>query len=128
MQSRYDLFDSLFKSQAPDLYRHFTNEGLRPDLYFMEWCMTLFCKRLALDVVGRVWDGFLLAGEGFVYRTAVAVLKALKHKLINQPFEVCLKVLSHEAQEITENELFDALASIKLSSSFKSELSALSKS
>jgi hypothetical protein len=67
----------------------------------MEWCMTLFTKRLALgerprsaaqralpsararpparppavtaraDVVGRVWDCYLIFGEVFVYRTAV---------------------------------------------------------
>ena len=53
---------------------HFEEEGLSPDLYFMEWCMTVFCKRLDLNVVGRVWDCFLIFGEVFVYRTAVGKL------------------------------------------------------
>jgi hypothetical protein len=66
---------------------------MKPDLYFMEWCMTLFCKRLKLgrslrrflplhslpdssyiyviDVVGRVWDCYLISGEAIVYRCAV---------------------------------------------------------
>lgn len=56
--------------------RHFQNEGIGPELYFMEWCMTLFCKRLKLDVVGRVWDCYLISGETTVYRTAVGQ----KHK------------------------------------------------
>ena len=28
--------------------RHFQELSLKPDLYFMEWAMTLFCKRLKL--------------------------------------------------------------------------------
>jgi len=51
--------------------RHFEDQGIGPDLYFMEWCMTLFCKRLSLEVVGRIWDCYLIVGEVFVYRAAV---------------------------------------------------------
>ncbi len=36
--------------------RHFVSEGVVPDLYFMEWCMTLFCKRLKLGRHTRTKD------------------------------------------------------------------------
>ena len=49
----------------------FESEAVAPDLYLMEWFVTLFCKRLALDVVSRVWDCYLLLGEPILYRVAV---------------------------------------------------------
>ena len=47
---------------------HFELENVSPELFFMEHCMTLFCKSLSLDVVGRVWDCYFIFGEAFVYR------------------------------------------------------------
>lgn len=127
MGQRYDLFLMLFKEHLPALYRHFEEQGVRPDLYFMEWCMTLFAKRLKLDVTGRVWDCYLIMGEAVVYRTAVAMLSVLQPKLLGAPFETILKVLRDEPQNITEQQLFSAMGPIKLSQAFKEKLAALQR-
>jgi len=89
--------------------------------------MTLFCKRLALDVVGRVWDCFLMFGEAFVYRVAVAILKVLEKKLITKPFDTAMKELALSAPLITEKQLFDAVAPIKLNSNLRARIDHTSR-
>lgn len=37
--------------------RHFSEQGIKPDLYFMEWAMTLFCKRLKLGTIRSLGSG-----------------------------------------------------------------------
>jgi hypothetical protein len=51
--------------------RTFEAENIMPEMYLLEWCLTLFSKRLSLDVVSRIWDCYLLFGESVVYRIAV---------------------------------------------------------
>lgn len=54
-QARYELLLSVLQDHAPELYKHLDAEEVLPHgrtLFFMEWCVTLFCKRLELDVVG----------------------------------------------------------------------------
>lgn len=94
MQARYRLFEDLLAETEPELARHFAAENIAAELYFMEWCMTLFAKRLKLDVVGRVWDNYLVNGEAVVYRTAVAILRALKADFIHAPFDQIMKKLN----------------------------------
>jgi len=125
MNLRYKIFSGLFADYLPALYEHFENQNLGPDLFFMEWCMTLFCKRLALDVVGRIWDCYMVFGEEFVYRTAVGILSVLNSELLDKPFEKCVKLLHAQPQELTETQLFDAIASIKISDSLRDKISQL---
>jgi hypothetical protein len=60
---RYSIFEDLFKHNLPELYKHFESVDLSPQMYFMRWCITLFCKSLKIDIVGRVWDCFFIQGE-----------------------------------------------------------------
>jgi hypothetical protein len=123
----------------------------------MFWCnLCCFCvrpaKRLKLDVVGRVWDLYLLMGEGIVYRTAVAILKALKVELLGRPFDQIMKKLnqvplvsertllnmfcsmisillipscSFLSQDLSEDDLLRALNDVHLTSSMKAKLKNL---
>jgi len=122
MQQRYDLFDVLFKEHLPELHKHFASEGVEPGLYFMEWCMTLFCKRLKLDVVGRVWDCYLISGESFVYRCAVGILSCLSKELMGQPFERIIKILAASPQSLTDTELFSACTPVQFSNALRDRL------
>jgi hypothetical protein len=94
MQARYRIFEELLMETEPELAKHFLSENIAAELYFMEWCMTLFAKRLKLDVVGRVWDNYLVNGEAVVYRTAVAILRALKAEFLHAPFDQIMKKLN----------------------------------
>jgi len=130
MQARYRLFEECLAEAEPDLNRHLTNEGVAADLYFMEWSMTLFCKRLPLDVVGRVWDCYLLQGEVVVYRTAVAILRVLRLQketaLLTRPFDAIMRKLNQVPLDIAEEELMHAFNDVHFSSSLKNKIRKLS--
>jgi TBC1 domain family member 14 len=127
MQERYSILDALFRDHLPKLHRHFDEENIIPDLYFLEWCMTLYCKRLKLDVVGRIWDCYFIFGEAFIYRTAVGILKILQPRLLGEPFDVCMRRLRNDPKNLTEGELFKAIAPIKLTQEQTAKLSQLQK-
>ena len=58
------------------IYRHFQDEGVSTSLYFMEWSMTLFTKRLNLEIASRIWDiVFIEKSERFVYIAAAGMSK-----------------------------------------------------
>jgi len=114
--ARFQFFCDYFKENLPDLYNHFENVEILAygkSLYFVEWGMTLFCKRLELDVVGRIWDCYFMLGEQVVYRAAVAMLAILKPQLMGEPFENCHKILTKQSYEIPEDKLMNVMATIK---------------
>jgi hypothetical protein len=92
MNERFKIFAGLFRDYVPVLFRFvldylfaltclailylircrtFEEENISYDMYLLEWCLTLFSKRLPLDVVSRVWDCYLMFGESVIYRFAV---------------------------------------------------------
>ena len=59
----------------PDLNKHFETLDVTADLYLIDWMLTLFSKHMDLDIVSRIWDNFLLDGEIFAIKTALAILQ-----------------------------------------------------
>lgn len=117
-QLRYRFFTDLLHSHAPALSFHLSSIGVTPDLYLLEWCMTLYCKRLKLDVVGRVWDMYVVEGEVAVYRVGVGLLCAIdgvEGKLQAGEMGDVLKRLGRDGMEIEEERLMSEVAKVVVS-------------
>jgi hypothetical protein len=127
MQSRYNLFTQILISTCPALAAHMAAEDVAPELYFLEWCITLFCKRLALDVVGRVWELLFVIGEQVIYRAAVAILKILEKTLLTLSFGDILKHISTASLTIDEALMLSTMRRVKLSPSQLECLEAMSR-
>jgi hypothetical protein len=128
LNARYQLFEAVLRDVLPDLYEHLASVDIfahGPTLYFVEWGMTLFSKRVGLDVASRLWDCFFLNGETMVYRAAVGLLQCLKPQLMGQPFEVILKVLSRAPAQVSEERLVAAIASIRWRNRYQAQLDSL---
>lgn len=125
MGERYRIFATLFQETAPRLHAHFEAENISHDMFLLEWCLTLFAKRLSLDVVSRVWDCFLLHGEVVIYRFAVAILTILAPRLHEQPFDVIMDCLKTLPLTITEDTLFAEVATIRVSDELRAKIAAL---
>merc|ERR1719431_2189768 len=82
MSQNYSTFSNLFSAHLPQLASHFQKLGLRPDLYMLDWVMTLFSKAAPLDVACRIWDLLIRDGESFLFRAAVGVLAMFQDKLM----------------------------------------------
>jgi hypothetical protein len=111
---RFRIFGVVFKANMPDLYRRFKLMGLLPDCYLMEWCMTLFSKQLPLPLASRIWDGYFIRGEIFVFQTAAAIIKLFEEELLSLPLTDCMRLLRSPPQSISERALFETIRSVKV--------------
>lgn len=103
----------LFKSELAVLYEHFEQINIEPEMYMVGWIMSAYCRALPLDIVFRVWDGFLLDGDAYLFRTALGILKYFEDTLLHSSFEECAFMLSHLPQDhIVPKVLFQKIRSL----------------
>jgi hypothetical protein len=77
----------------PDLAKHFETIDITADLFLIDWMLTLYSKLLDLDIVSRIWDNFLLDGEVFAIKVALALLKYKESQLMNQSYYRIIRIL-----------------------------------
>ena len=98
----------------PKVSRHLKELGINPEVYMMDWVLTIFSKALQLDIAVHVWDVVFLEGELFVFQTALGVLKFFSDVLETASFDDCMSLLTHLPPTIDEDELFKCIDAIKL--------------
>lgn len=106
------IFGSLLNQIEPKLDKHFSEVGLIPQHYLLQWWFPIFSKSLPLEICGKVWDCFLLEGEIFAFVASLGILRLYKKNLKAMDMEACKKILSNLPTDITEEELFMAIESI----------------
>lgn len=55
---------------------------MSPAAYLPDWLMPLFLDHLPFEACARLWDVFLLEGDSFLFRAALAVLSVLETRLL----------------------------------------------
>ena len=65
----------------PLLYERFESLCLTPDLYLVDWKLSVFTRALPLDACAHVWDAWIHSGEAQFVRAALGVLRALAPRL-----------------------------------------------
>ena len=73
-----------------------------------------------------MWDNYLLDGEAFVLRTALAILHCLAPRLEGAPLEACCGVLRDGPREISEDALFAAIDKFSAGSTVARNLERIS--
>lgn len=107
MACRARVFEQLCFQQLPAVARCIENVGLTPEMFLIDWFLTIFAKCLSVDVASVVWDLFLLDGEVVLYCTAIAILRILEDPLLHPDgrrgpkavppdLESCFRVLNEE--------------------------------
>ncbi|CAK9089316.1 unnamed protein product [Durusdinium trenchii] len=104
---RARVFEQLCSQQLPAVSRCIRSVGLTPEMFLIDWFLTLFVKCLTVDVASVVWDLFLLDGEVVLYCTAIAILRILEDRILHPDgrrgakaaapdLESCCRVLNEE--------------------------------
>jgi len=110
------VLEELMAKHIPKVAAHLERIRLTPDMYIMDWFLTLFSKALPLDLAMRIWDCYFFEGTSFMFRAAIGILKHGAHILESADFEDCLTWLTHLGrQQLVEDELFDTIKSVSLS-------------
>ncbi|XRB21580.1 TBC1 domain family protein [Pseudoscourfieldia marina] len=118
LSRKLELFERALNEQLPALASHLSELGCAPDLYLIEWLFTLFAKSHNLEVAGRVWDCFLLEGESFLLRTAIATLRLLSDEILAcGELGAVLRILKRSTRALSEQELFDMVQATPISQS-----------
>ena len=110
MSSHYSSFSALLLSHLPVLAAHFTRLGLRPDLYLLDWLMTVFSRALPLDVACRIWDIIARDGQDFLFKAALGILALYEERLLAETdFVLIAQFLSKLPDNINSDLLFDKI-------------------
>jgi hypothetical protein len=98
----------------PLLFKHFNEEGIPSETFLLDWYLTVFSKvpllslplvssqsqkALPLEVAARMWDCYLLAGEVFILRGALGLLRLFAARLATLSMEKILPFLAHVPEE-----------------------------
>mmetsp|Transcript_45728 Transcript_45728/g.74593 ORF Transcript_45728/g.74593 Transcript_45728/m.74593 type:complete len:372 (-) Transcript_45728:380-1495(-) len=114
MRKYFAVFEALFADQLPSLYKHFRHLNINPEMYLMDWLLTLFSKSLPLDIACHMWDCYVLEGETFMYRASLGILRFLNPKLKQGEFEECLKLLTRLPQDMDDSALFESIFAVSV--------------
>lgn len=99
VQCRANVFNQLLVVQLPEVARTIDDAGLTPEMFLIEWFMTIYSKVLPIDVASVVWDLFLLDGEVVLYCTACALLRMSATALLEgngADLEACARILGKD--------------------------------
>ncbi|KAG0152523.1 hypothetical protein CROQUDRAFT_649950 [Cronartium quercuum f. sp. fusiforme G11] len=89
IESFYRIFDTLLADTMPKVYRNFQERRIKPSLYLKPWITTVYIGYLPIELATRVMDVFVLEGDSFLFRLALALLKTLEARLFNpDPIEL----------------------------------------
>jgi len=71
----------------PKVYQNFLLNGVRPSLYLRPWLFTCFARYLPFETATRLFDVYVLEGDSFLFRTALALLSTLEARLFTPDLE-----------------------------------------
>jgi len=100
---RIQIFKQIFFHNLPELCEHFESEGILPQIYLIEWVMTLFVRSLDLPVASRMWDLIMLEGDIMILRIAVALLKLIEKDVSQCSMDTILLTIKRLNQTLKDD-------------------------
>ncbi|CEP03964.1 hypothetical protein PBRA_009544 [Plasmodiophora brassicae] len=102
--------DHLIAMNLPELHMHFSNEGVKMELYASEWFISLFTYTLSIEDAGRVWDLFILRGWKQIFRVALGALANAAPYLTVMEFEQIVQEIKKRPASSLFGSIDDILA------------------
>ena len=110
----FRFYDEVVLANSKQLHQHFKRLNVTPDMYVVDWLLTLFSRPLNLDVASRVWDAYIIEGELYIIQAAVGVLKYYESELLESSFEGVLTLLN-KLPSVEEAELMQHINAVTIS-------------
>ena len=110
MEKYYSKFTHQLQHYLPKLASHFSSLGLKPELFLLDWIMTLYSRCCPLDVVCRIWDMIIRDGDHFLTSAALGILSLYQETLLAETdFILIAQFLSKLPDDINCDLLFDKI-------------------
>jgi ecotropic viral integration site 5 protein len=78
-------FMRILQRERPELYDHLRAEKLEGEHFLLSWAITLWGEMCG-DLCWVLWDGFVLRGWDWWFRTTLWLLKVLEPELLKMNF------------------------------------------
>jgi len=87
-------FQVLLQKMFPDIYAHLEKEDVTPEMYVTKWIMCLFTRDMPFSSSARVWDLIICDGTQSVVALALAIIKLLRSRLLEESVENIIDLLT----------------------------------
>ena len=88
------IFEMMLSEEMPAVYGRLRDLEVTSDHFLLDWFMTLYCRKLPLRAVARVWDLYLLGGEIELHKVAVTLMRVHRAEILGaESMEALVKVL-----------------------------------
>eukprot|EP01105_Mastigella_eilhardi_P028229 TRINITY_DN9175_c0_g1_i2.p1 TRINITY_DN9175_c0_g1~~TRINITY_DN9175_c0_g1_i2.p1 ORF type:complete len:368 (-),score=98.27 TRINITY_DN9175_c0_g1_i2:114-1160(-) len=112
----------------PRVYKNFVAQGVEPKMFFMEWMLTIYSKPLPMDLATHIWDVYVLEGESFIFRVALAIFHMFSKVLEQSLFDEIVNLLTNlTQQDISDEVLFTSIHAVTLTPKRFDEIAASHK-
>ncbi len=109
------IFEMVLSEEMGDVYARLHDFKITSDHYLLDWWMTLFCRKLPLRLVARIWDLFLLGGEIELHKAAVALVRLHREAILQAPdFDEAFRVLTTPVDAVDEHEFLSGMAAVRV--------------
>lgn len=87
LRQRLFQFDGLLLDYLPHIHRHFSEQGVRSNMYASQWFLTMFAYKFPLKVVYRIYDTLFTEGVDCLFRIGLALLSKNQSTILSLDFE-----------------------------------------
>jgi len=87
LENKLFILEKMIEKLFPKVYRNFENEGVHTAMFASAWFMTIYAGSLPLELVGRIWDLYLLEGTQIIFKIALALIKSAHDIMLTLSFE-----------------------------------------
>mmetsp|Transcript_5492 Transcript_5492/g.7250 ORF Transcript_5492/g.7250 Transcript_5492/m.7250 type:complete len:373 (-) Transcript_5492:1831-2949(-) len=121
MRKHCFICNDLLKYYVPKVHYHLSSLDILPEMYMLDWILTLFSNTLNLEVVARLWDCYFyfdkaLDKQLFLWRTVIAIHILLQDKIIAvDSFSDALGLLRNIRDHVQEDELLKKVKTVTIS-------------
>ncbi|KAL8455529.1 hypothetical protein Emag_000658 [Eimeria magna] len=90
----FRTFDALLEERHPLLLQHLQDLGIQTDVFLVDWMYTVFTRCLPFELLGRVWDLFIIKGDVVLLQTSLAIVSYFREELEVGSLDECMTILS----------------------------------
>lgn len=108
------VFEMLMSEEVPEVYQKLHDLKITSDHYLLDWWMTMYCRKLPLRLVARLWDLYLLGGELWLHKAALVLVKMHSAAILGAPdFDDAFRALNAPL-DADEKEFMTMVAQIQV--------------
>ncbi|CAG9321739.1 unnamed protein product [Blepharisma stoltei] len=104
IQTRVQIFRSIFRHNLAELFDHFESEGVQTYSFIPEWFITIYAKVLNNEIACRIWDWYFYKGTVVLFKTGVAVLKIVSSLLLKEDISGIMEILTNIGQYVNQDD------------------------